>query len=103
MPFDTALAAILGYARGRRPVRFRSPDSPQGRWVQLPAFGWARFDARPIGPAGDTDVLISEGLHGRLDDEWQAHCNGGYDEPGRLASAQRAERGRGGFVERRDR
>ncbi|GAA1279352.1 hypothetical protein GCM10009609_48530 [Pseudonocardia aurantiaca] len=67
MPFDTALAAVLGYARGRRPLRFRSPDSPQGRWVQLPAFGWARFDAQPIGPAGDTDVLISEGLHGRLD------------------------------------
>jgi hypothetical protein len=67
MPFDTALAAVLGYARGRRPLRFRSPDSPQGRWVQLPAFGWPRFDAQPLRPAGDTDVLISEGLHGRLD------------------------------------
>ncbi len=67
MSLDVALAAVLGYARGRRPVRFRSPDSPQGRWVQLPAFGWARFDAQPVGPAGDTDVLIGEGLHGRLD------------------------------------
>jgi len=67
MPLDTALAAILGYARGRRPMRFRSPDSPQGRWVQLPAFGWARFDAQPVDPSGDTDVLIGEGLHGRLD------------------------------------
>lgn len=63
---DTALAAVLGYARGCRPLRFRSNDSPQGRWVQLPAFGWARFDARPVGPAGDDDVLIGEGLHGRL-------------------------------------
>lgn len=67
LPLDTALAAVLGYARGRRPLRFRSPDAPRGRWVQLPAFGWIRFDARPIGPAGDTDVLIGEGLHGRLD------------------------------------
>ncbi|MCU1666308.1 MAG: hypothetical protein QOI36_4357 [Pseudonocardiales bacterium] len=67
MPFDTALAAVLGYARGRRPLRFRSPDAPHGRWVQLPAFGWARFDAQPVGRSGDTDVLISEGLHGRLD------------------------------------
>lgn len=67
LPLDTALAAVLGYARGRRPLRFRSPDAPQGRWVQLPAFGWDRFDTRPVGPAGDTDVLIGEGLHGRLD------------------------------------
>jgi hypothetical protein len=67
MSLDTALAAILGYARGRRPQRFRSPDWPQGRWAQLPAFGWARFDAQPVGPVGDTDILIGEGLHGRLD------------------------------------
>lgn len=67
LPFDTALAAVLGYARGRRPLRFRSPDSPQGRWVQLPAFGWTRFDARPPAPPGDIDVLVGESLHGRLD------------------------------------
>lgn|GEM_PF-2013651 len=67
IPLDTALAAVLGYAGGRRPLRFRSPDSPQGRWVQLPAFGWLRFDARPVGPPGDGDVLIGEALHGRLD------------------------------------
>jgi len=67
MSLDTALAAILGYARGRRPLRFRSPDWPRGRWAQLPAFGWARFDTQPVGPAGDTDILIGEGLHGRLD------------------------------------
>lgn len=73
IPFDTALAAVVGYARGRRPLRFRSPDSPQGRWVQLPAFGWTRFDTQPVGPPGDVDVLIGEGLHGRLDPTgWQA-------------------------------
>lgn len=67
MPFDIALAAVLGYARGRRPLRFRSPDAPHGRWVPQPAFGWARFDARPVVPPGDTDVLVGESLHGRLD------------------------------------
>jgi hypothetical protein len=67
LPFDMALGAVLGYARGLRPFRFRSPDAPQGRWVQLPAFGWTRFDTRPSAPPGDTDVLIGEALHGRLD------------------------------------
>ena len=67
IPLDTALAAVLGYARGRRPVRFRSLDAPQGRWVLLPAFGWSRFDTRPVEPPGDLDVLVGEGLHGRLD------------------------------------
>ncbi|MDN5917767.1 MAG: hypothetical protein L0I76_22160 [Pseudonocardia sp.] len=67
LPFDTALAAVLGYARGRRPFWFRSPDFPRGHWVQLPAFGWPRFDTRPAGASDDIDILISEGLHGRLD------------------------------------
>lgn len=67
IPFDTALIAVDGYARGQRSLRFRSPDSPRGRWAQVPAFGWARFDARPIGEPGDVDVLIGENLHGRLD------------------------------------
>src|SRR3954469_22562225 len=60
LSFGVALTALRGYARGRRPLRFRSPDSPRGRWVQVPAFGWSRFDARPAGPPGDEDVLIGE-------------------------------------------
>lgn len=88
IPFETAVAAVLGYAGGRRPLRFRSPDTPHGRWVQVPAFGWGRFDAQPGRPphgggvgrdgpgapgSGDagspdnTDILLAEGLHGRLD------------------------------------
>ncbi|WP_214403368.1 hypothetical protein [Pseudonocardia lacus] len=65
--FDTALAAVLGYARGRRPMRVRTPDAPRGRWVPMPAFGWSRFDTWPADPPGDEGVLIGEGLHGRLD------------------------------------
>lgn len=67
LPFDTAVAAVLGYARGRRPFRFRSPDFPRGHWVALPAFGWSRFDTRPAALSEDNDILLSEGLHGRLD------------------------------------
>src|SRR4051794_16095042 len=73
LPWDTALAAVLGYARGRRPLRYRSPIEREGRWVQVPAFGYERFDRRPVpdGPLGDDDVLVAEGLHGRLDpDGW---------------------------------
>ena len=56
LPWGTALAAVLGYARGRRPLRHRSPIEREGRWVQVPAFGYERFDARPVpaehGPGG---------------------------------------------------
>ncbi len=75
IPLDTALAAVLGYARGRRPLHFRSPSNPTGRWVTLPAFGYERFDRQPVpsGPLGEQDILTAEGLHGRLDpDGWLA-------------------------------
>jgi hypothetical protein len=69
IPMDTALAAVVGYAHGRRPLHFRSPSAPAGRWVQIPAFGYERFDvrARVDGPLGERDILPAEGLHGRLD------------------------------------
>jgi hypothetical protein len=69
LPWDTALAAVLGYARGRRSLRYRSPNEREGRWVLVAAFGYDRFDRRPVptGPLGDDDVLVAEGLHGRLD------------------------------------
>ncbi|MET0763334.1 MAG: hypothetical protein ABWY29_00615 [Blastococcus sp.] len=75
LPWDTALAAVLGYARGRRPLHFRSPTDRDGRWVDLPAFGYERFDRRPRaeGELGGDDILIAEGLHGRLaPDAWVA-------------------------------
>ena len=67
IPLDTALAAVLGYAFGQRPLRFRPLGESQGRWVSVPAFGWSRFDAQPVAPPGDRDILVAEGLHGRLD------------------------------------
>jgi hypothetical protein len=73
--WGTALAAVLGYARGRRPLYFRAPNSLTGRWVELPAFGYERFDvrARSEQPLGEPDILAAESLHGRLDpDAWAA-------------------------------
>ena len=71
IPFDTARAAVLGYALGRRPLRFRSPSHPDGKWVQIRAFGYERFDCHPGTDLslGEVDILIAEGLHGRLDPE----------------------------------
>jgi hypothetical protein len=69
--FADALAAVVGYARARRPLRFRSPGVPDGRWVRVPAYGWTRFDAAAPSAGHDADVLLGEGLHGRLDrDGW---------------------------------
>jgi hypothetical protein len=75
IPVGTALAAVLGYARGRRPLYFRAPNARTGRWVEVPAFGYERFDARPRadGSLGEADILAGEGLHGRLGPEaWAA-------------------------------
>src|SRR3712207_9100440 len=46
VPWDTALAAVLGYARGRRVLWLRSPGRPEGRWVPVSAFGLVRFVCR---------------------------------------------------------
>ena len=75
IPLDTAVRAVLGYARGQRPIHFRSPTDSAGRWVEIPAFGYQRFDCRPRaeGPLGETDILTAEELHGRLDEtRWAA-------------------------------
>lgn len=67
LPLGGARDAVVGYARGVRWLRFRSPGVPEGRWAQVAAYGWSRFDARPPGENLDADVLLGEGLHGRLD------------------------------------
>jgi hypothetical protein len=69
VPFGTAVEAVLGYATGRQPLWFRAPHERTGRWVRVKAFGFDRFDALTpnAGPPCDRDVLVAEGLHGRLD------------------------------------
>jgi hypothetical protein len=87
--FDIALAAVLGYARGRRPLRFRSPSYPHGRWVSIPAFGYERFDGRPHGdgPLDEPDILVAESLHGRLDRPGWAALRQALDDAGPAADA----------------
>jgi hypothetical protein len=97
IPIDTALAAVLGYARGRRPLWFRAPHERTGRWVQVLAFAWDRFDALPSlsGPPCDRDVLIAEGVHGRLDRPGWAAVRAALDEvaaPARAAVDRAAGR-----------
>jgi Family of unknown function (DUF6308) len=89
LPWDTALAAVLGYARGRRPLRFRSPSNPDGAWVSIPAFGYERFDRQPgaAGPLGEHDILVAEGLHGRLDPTAWAAMKSVLDDVAPLAGA----------------
>jgi hypothetical protein len=89
LPWDSALAAVLGYARGRRPLRFRSPDHPEGRWYQVLAFGFERFDVQQVsaGDPGDGDVLVAEGLHGRLDPAGWAAVRRALDDVRPLADA----------------
>ncbi|MBY3555145.1 hypothetical protein [Modestobacter lapidis] len=89
LPWNDALAAVLGYARGRRPLRFRSPDHPEGRWYQVLAFGFERFDAQQItsGDPGDGDVLVAEGLHGRLDPAGWSAVRRALDDVRPLADA----------------
>ena len=101
VPWDTAVAAVLGYARGRRPLWFRSPGHPEGRWVRIPAFGYERFDCRSrvAGPLGEDDVLVAEGLHGRLDPAGWAAVRSALDEVGPLADAATARAGGRAFWE----
>jgi hypothetical protein len=89
LPLDLAVRAVLGFARGRRPLWFRSPVEQTGRWVQLPAFGYDRFDRRPaaVGGPRDDDVLTAEMLHGRLDPAGWSSVRNALDDTARLAEA----------------
>ena len=89
LPLDTALAAVLGYARGRRPLHYRAPNAQTGRWVEIPAFAYERFDRRPgtVDPLGEADILTAEGLHGRLDPASWSAMKAVLDDVGPLADA----------------
>jgi hypothetical protein len=89
IPWGTALDAVLGYARGRRPLYFRAPNALTGRWVELPAFGYDRFDvrARSEQVLGEPDILAAESLHGRLDPESWAATKSLLDDVRPLADA----------------
>jgi hypothetical protein len=68
---------------------FRSPGEQAGRWVQLPAFGYDRFDRRRagFGTPRDEDVLTAEMLHGRLDPAGWTSVRDALDDAAHLATA----------------
>lgn len=92
IPLDTAVRAVLGFARGRRPLWFRPPGEQAGRWVELPAFGYERFDRRPaaVGSPRDEDVLTAEMLHGRLDPAGWSSVRSALDDTADYATAAAA-------------
>lgn len=79
----------LGYARGRRPFHYRAPNARTGRWVELPAFAYERFDRRmgSVTPLGEPDILTAEGLPGRLDQASWSAMKAVLDEVAPLADA----------------
>ena len=90
---DDALAAVVGYALGRRPLRFRAPNAREGRWVRVRAFAFERFDRQPPETSArmtDRDVLLAEGLHGRLDPAGWSAVRAALDTA--LPVAEEAER-----------
>jgi hypothetical protein len=69
MPWDDAVAAALGYARGRRGLSVKTPTYPQGHTVPVPAYAYETYDCIPPSKEpGITywDVLVVNGLNGRL-------------------------------------
>jgi hypothetical protein len=95
---DDALAAVLGYAVGRRPLHFRAPNAREGRWVRVRAFAFDRFDRQPPETSArmtDRDVLLAEGLHGRLDPAGWAGVRAALDAAHPIAlQAERQAAGR---------
>jgi hypothetical protein len=89
IPLDTALTAVVGYTRGRRPLHFRAPNARTGRWVEIPAFAYERFDHRAVSvdPLGAADILTAEGLHGRLDPASWTAMKAALPDVGPLADA----------------
>jgi hypothetical protein len=69
--------------------------------VRVPAFGYERFDCRPPagGPLGDDDVLVAEGLHGRLDPAGWAAVRSALGDVGPLADAAAVRAGGRAFWE----
>jgi hypothetical protein len=69
IPWDDAVAAVLGYARARRKLKVKTPSYPQGHTVLVPAYAYETYDCiRPSPDAEIThwDVLVIDGLNGRL-------------------------------------
>ena len=69
IPWDDALAAVLGYARAKRPLKIKTPSHPGGHVVDVPAFSYSVYDGVPASDDDEfawLDVLVVDGLNGKL-------------------------------------
>lgn len=69
IPWDEALAAALGYARGQRDLCIKTPSYPDGHTVRVPAFAYRVYDCMPASEDDGfawLDVLVVDGLNGKL-------------------------------------
>ena len=69
IPWDDALAAVLGYARATRPLALDAKGSLPAAVVDVPAFAFRAYDCvPPSAEAGFTwlDVLVVDSLNGKL-------------------------------------
>ena len=72
IPWDDALAAVLGYTRATRPLTIRTPSYPDGHVVDVPAFSYSVYDCVPASDDNEfawLDVLVVDGLNGKLSQE----------------------------------
>ena len=71
IPWDEALAAVLGYARAQRDLRIRwTPSHPDGVTIKVRAYAYRVYDC--VLPAEDDefawlDVLVVDGINGKMD------------------------------------
>ena len=69
IPWDDALATVLGYARAKRPLKIRTPSHPDGHTVQVRAYSYSVYDCVPASEDDEfawLDVLVVDGLNGQL-------------------------------------
>jgi hypothetical protein len=69
IPWDDALAAVIGYARGTRSLTLSRSGPLDRQVVEVPAFAYCAYDCVPPSPEDQfswLDVLIVDSLNGKL-------------------------------------
>jgi hypothetical protein len=70
--WEAALCAVLGYARGTRPLFVKTPTYPEGKSIDVRAFAYSVYDCVPASEDEAfawLDILVIDGLNGRLTQE----------------------------------
>ena len=54
VPWDDALAAVLGYTRATRKLHIRTPSHPDGHVVDVPSYSYGLYDCVPASQDDDS-------------------------------------------------